>query len=124
MKPSPRLGETLDALIYGRVQRLLQNHKAGIPLPEEVDFFTDNLGEVFEKLMIEHIRAWMTEDAIGEAMRQGDDVAVVALKKKLETCWKIRRPRLVAALNKMIDDALVHNKSLFEDSVKIYKGYE
>lgn len=118
------LGHQLSTAIEEHVRQVLDAHKAGAPIPDEIDFFTDNFAEVVEKLIIEHCRAWNLEDSIGEAVRSGDDAALVAAKKKLETCWKVRRPRLVSALNRMIDDALVHGRSLVEDSVKIYKGYE
>lgn len=118
------LGHQLSTAIEEHVRQVLDAHKSGVPIPEPIDFFTDNIGEVIERLAIEHIRGWHCEDAIGEAVRAGDDAALVAAKKKLETCWKVRRPRLVSALNHMINDAVVHGKSLVEDSVKIYKGYE
>jgi hypothetical protein len=118
------IGPTLSSEIEQRVKELLDAHKAGVPLPEPIDFIPDNLGEVAERMMIEHIRAWHIEDSIGEAFARGDDAAVVAAKRKLETCWKVRRPRLLAAFNRLMDDAIVYGRSVVEGSVKIYKGYE
>lgn len=124
MKPNPRLGEHLDTLIWGRVQRLLKNHKAGAPLPEVVDFFTDNFGEVVEKLMVLHVRVWFCENDMGEAHICGDDAKIAEIKKKMDVLWKRKRPALVACLNRMVDDAIVHGKSVREESLKIYKGFE
>ena len=81
---------------------------------------TDNLAEVIEKLIILHIRMWMLEDKVAEA-ETNDEIAL--LKKKIDICFKQKRPKLVAAINKMIDNAIRHDKSLIEDSVKLYKEY-
>lgn len=118
------LGQNLSLAIEQRVKELLDAHKAGVDLPDPIDFIPDNIGEVVERMQIEHIRAWMIEDSIGEALARGDDAAVVAAKKKLETCWKVRRPRLLAAFNRLLDDAIIHARSVAEGSVKIYKGYD
>jgi hypothetical protein len=50
------------------------------------------------------------------------DEELADLKRKVDVCFKVKRPKLVAALNAMIDDAIVRNKSLREESVKLYKG--
>lgn len=121
MKPNPRLGEHLDTLIWGRVQRLLRDHKNGVPLPE-VDFWTDNFGEMLDKLIVLHIRVWHSEDMMGQAY--DDDAKMAEIKKKMDILWKRKRPSLVAAINRLVDDAIVHGKSLVEDSFKNYKGFE
>jgi len=82
---------------------------------------TDNLGEVIEKLAILHIRTWMLEDAIQEAK---SDSEIADLKRKIDICFKVKRPKYVQAINAMIENAIVHNKSLREDSVKLYKGVD
>jgi hypothetical protein len=82
---------------------------------------TDNLGEVVEKLSILHIRTWMLEDAIQEAKT---DEEIAELKRKIDICFKVKRPRLVQAINCLVEDAIHNNKSLREDSVKLYKGVE
>ncbi len=82
---------------------------------------TDNLGEVVEKLAILHIRTWMLEDAIQEAK---SDSEIADLKRKIDICFKVKRPKYVQAINCMIENAIVHNKSLREDSVKLYKGVD
>jgi hypothetical protein len=80
---------------------------------------TDNLGEVVEKLSILHTRMWMLEDAIQEAK---SDSEVADLKRKIDICFKVKRPRLVQAINLLVDNAIASGKTLREDSVKLYKG--
>jgi len=82
---------------------------------------TDNLGEVVEKLCILHIRTWMLEDAAQEATT---DEELGSLKRKIDICFKQKRPRLVQAINRQVSDAIVNNTSLVEDSVKLYKGVQ
>ena len=120
-----RLAETLDTALKEHIYAVLDAHKAGAPVPEiEPDFIPDSFGAICERIAIEHVRAWNIEDSIGEAIKRGDREAVFQLKCKLDTCWKVVRPRLLAALNRKADDAIVNARSLVEDSVKLYKGYE
>ena len=88
-------------------------------IPDIVLSETDNLGEVVEKLCILHIRTWMLEDAAQEATT---DEELGVLKRKIDICFKQKRPRLVQAINRQVSDAIVNNTSLVEDSVKLYKG--
>ena len=80
---------------------------------------TDNIGEVIEKLCILHIRTWFLEDMAGLA-KTNDELADI--KRKVDICFKQKRPVLVQAINKMIDQCILTEKSLSENSVKIYKG--
>jgi len=80
---------------------------------------TDNLAEAIEKLMIVHIRCWMLEDAIQQATT---DSEIADIKRKIDICFKIKRPRLVQAINMQIDQAISTGKSVREDGVKFYKG--
>lgn len=112
-----KFGEIIDRCIEETVNQVLFNTE--IPDIEYVE--TDNLGEVVEKLSILHIRTWMLEDAIQEAKT---DSEIAELKKKIDICFKIKRPRLVQAINLLVDNAIAKNKSLREDSVKLYKGVE
>ena len=82
---------------------------------------TDSLGEVIEKLAILHIRTWMLEDAIQVAKT---DKEIADLKRKIDICFKVKRPKYVMAINTMIDNAILQGKSLREDSVKLYKGVD
>lgn len=109
------LGDILDVAIQQKVDEVLSSRK----IPEVEYIQTDNLGEVVEKLVILHIRTWMLEDAI-QAATSNDHIA--ELKKKIDICFKSKRPKLVQAINLLVDDAIANSKSLREDSVKLYKG--
>jgi hypothetical protein len=112
------LGETVEDIIKNTVNDVLSLRK--IPdLKDQV--YTDSMGEVIEKLCILHIRMWMIEDQLGLAKT---DEEIASLKKKTDICFKIKRPKLVAAVNQMFNDALLNNKNLVEDSVKQYKGVD
>ena len=105
----------LDEVIKQHVERVLsQREMPDVP----VDLIqTDSLGEVVEKLVILHIRMWMLEDAVAVAKT---DSELADLKRKVDTCFKKKRPMFVEAVNRLIDLAITEDKSLVEDSVKIY----
>jgi hypothetical protein len=81
---------------------------------------TDNIGEVIEKLAILHCRMWYLEDSISAAE---NDSEIADLKRKIDICFKVKRPKYVQAVNRMIENSVVTGKSLVEDSVKHYKGF-
>lgn len=110
-------GELIDKCIGETIDEVLSRRE----LPDVEYIETDNLGEVIEKLSILHTRMWMLEDAIQEAKT---DSEIAELKKKIDICFKVKRPRLVQAVNLMVDNAIVTGRSLREDSVKLYKGVE
>ena len=109
------IGNLFDRCIEDVVNQVLSKKE----LPDVEYIETDNLGEVVEKLSILHIRTWMLEDAIQEAKT---DSEVAELKRKIDICFKVKRPKLVQAINLLIENAIVSGKSLREDSVKLYKG--
>lgn len=109
------LGESIEEIIAQTVNRVLSEKN----VPEVEYIATDNLGEIVEKLSILHIRTWMLEDAIQEAKTDED---VANLKRKIDICFKSKRPKLVQAINLLVDDAIAQSKGLREDSVKLYKG--
>ena len=43
------------------------------------------------------------------------DIDKKILKKKIDICFKDKRPRLVEAVNRMVNDSIVNNKSLIEE---------
>tara|TARA_B100001778_G_scaffold164387_1_gene135093 strand:+ start:596 stop:940 length:345 start_codon:yes stop_codon:yes gene_type:complete len=110
-------GDVIDASIKNTVNDVLVKGE----LPDIIFSETDNLGEVVEKLCILHIRTWMLEDAAQEATT---DKELGALKRKIDICFKQKRPRLVQAINRQVSDAIINNTSLIEDSVKLYKGVQ
>ena len=110
-------GIVIDAAIRNTVNDVLAKGE----LPDIIFSETDNLGEVVEKLCILHIRTWMLEDAAQEATT---DEELGALKRKIDICFKQKRPRLVQAINRQVSDAIINRTSLIEDSVKLYKGVQ
>ena len=63
----------------------------------------------------------MLEDAIQAAT---NDKEIADLKRKIDICFKIKRPKYVAAINAMVDNAIATGRPLKEDSVKLYKGLD
>jgi len=111
------IADVIEAAMNTKIKETLNN--GGIPeIPRDL-IATDNLGEVIEKLCILHIRTWFLEDMIGVAKT---DEEVASLKRKIDTCFKQKRPQYIQAINRMVDAAIVNQRSLVEDSVKIYKG--
>jgi hypothetical protein len=112
-----KFGNLIDECIKETINEVLSRRE----LPDVEYIETDNLGEVVEKLSILHTRMWMLEDAIQEAKT---DAEVADLKRKIDICFKVKRPRLVQAVNLLVDNAIASGKTLREDSVKLYKGVE
>lgn len=113
------IGEQIEEIIKNVVHKTLNKSK-NVSMPQDI-IETDNIGEVIEKLSILHCRMWYLEDSIGSS-DINDEIA--DLKRKIDICFKVKRPRYVEAINKMIDTSIKENKSLIEDSVKLYKGYK
>lgn len=112
-----KFGEVIESCIKETVNEILSKRE----LPDIEYIETDNLGEVVEKLAILHVRMWMLEDMINASTT---DEELADLKRKIDICFKIKRPRLVQALNLLVDNSISKNKSLREDSVKVYKSIE
>jgi hypothetical protein len=112
-----KFGNLIDECIKETIDEVLSLRE----LPDVEYIETDNLGEVVEKLSILHTRMWMLEDAIQEATT---DAEIADLKRKIDICFKVKRPRLVQAVNLLVDNAIASGKTLREDSVKLYKGVE
>jgi hypothetical protein len=116
-KPRTRLGNLIEQVIHDTVNRVLDEDT----MPDSEYIATDNLGEVIEKLAIIHIRMWMLEDAMQAAT---SDEELAELKRKVDICFKVKRPKYVQGINLLVDDAIRTGKSLREDSVKLYKGVD
>ena len=112
------IGEKIEEIIKEKVHNILSVNK-NVDLPEDL-IENDNIGEVIEKLSILHCRMWYLEDSISSSV---NDSEIAELKRKIDICFKIKRPKYVQAVNRMIENCIVNNKSLVEDSVKIYKGF-
>jgi hypothetical protein len=110
------IAETIEDAIQQTVYNVLSKRE----MPDTEYIATDNLGEIIEKLVILHIRTWMLEDQLPLAK---DDAEIGVLKRKIDICFKVKRPKFVQAINALIEDAILHEKSLREDTVKLYKGF-
>jgi hypothetical protein len=112
------IGEKIEEIISNKIREILDESK-NINLPDDI-IETDSIGEVIEKLSILHCRMWYLEDAICDAK---SDTEIADLKRKIDICFKSKRPKYVQAINKMIENSIISGKSLIEDSVKHYKGF-
>ena len=115
------VAEKLEEVIKTQVEKTLRKSEELTALPDLEFIETDSLGETVEKLTILHIRTWMLEDAIQAA---SSDQEIADLKRKIDICFKIKRPKYVAAINAMVDSAVLTGRTLREDSVKLYKGLD
>lgn len=113
------LGTSIEEIIKNTVHEVLNKNK-NVELPNDL-IETDNIGEVIEKLAILHCRMWYLEDAISDST---SDTEIAELKRKIDICFKQKRPKYVEAVNRMIDNSILTEKSLIEDSVKLYKGFQ
>ena len=112
------VAQSIEVVIKNKINEILSDHKSPPELPDNL-VATDNIAEVIEKLCILHIRTWFLEDMVGIA---NSDEEIASLKKKIDICFKQKRPQYVQAINRMIDESIVNGKRLVEDAVKIYKG--
>lgn len=112
------IGEPIETIILNKTKEILNKSKK-VELPDDL-IETDNLGEVIEKLSILHCRMWYLEDAISDAKT---DSEIAELKRKIDICFKTKRPKYVQAINRMVENCITNSKSLVEDSVKHYKGF-
>jgi|TARA_R110000796_G_scaffold38726_2_gene97173 hypothetical protein len=85
--------------------------------------WSDNFAEMLEKYIILHIRMWKLEDACAES---SDPQEVFDLKRKLDFCFKDRRPKLTKAINQYLDAHInkEYVKKFDDGNVKQYKGFE
>jgi len=119
------IGESIENVIKNVVYETLNNSK-DVQLPDDV-VFTDNFGEILEKLIILTTRVWYLEDRIGELITLNDpkhNQEIVDLKKKIDICFKQKRPNYIQSLNRIVESAILNGKKIEEDSVKIYKGVD
>lgn len=82
--------------------------------------WSDNLAEMLEKYLILHIRMWKLEDACGAAESAEE---VYDLKRKIDYCFKDRRPKLTKAINSYLDNYVSNNKKFDDGNVKQYKNF-
>ncbi len=84
--------------------------------------FGDTFAELLDRFIVLHIRTWKLEDMIGDTEHVAD---IGILKKKLDHCFKVIRPKLTRAINCFIDAYVSknHTRRFSEDNVKLYKGF-
>lgn len=119
LKKNEKIGIYIEDIIKETIKQILNKNK-NVELPNNL-IETDNIGEVIEKLAILHCRMWYLEDTISCST---NDNEIAQLKRKIDICFKQKRPKYVEAINKMIDNSILTEKSLIEDSVKLYKGFQ
>lgn len=84
---------------------------------------SETIGEIVEKLIILNIRIWILEDYAAEMKKVEDMVSYSSLKQKLDICFKVKRPILVEALNKMMRASVIGEEKFYTDqNVKLYKN--
>ena len=89
--------------------------------PDGAFVASETIGEVIDKLIILNLRVWHLEDQKANA---ATDAELGAIQRKLQSCFRSKRPRLVAALNQMMRAAVEDGRlDLMDDEfVKSYKG--
>ena len=113
------IGEKIENIIQKKIYQILKSNN-NVDLPNDI-IETDNIGEVIEKLAILHCRMWYLEDAISNTQ---SDSEIADLKRKIDICFKQKRPKYVEAVNRMIENSIKTGKTLIEDSVKFYNGFK
>lgn len=110
--------DTIGSLLLKEIEKRFDNEPLEIPDIE----FSENFVEMIERFIILHIRVWKLEDAVGEATT---DSEIAELKKKIDFCFKVLRPKLIKAINSYLNIHIDKNHySGFQDeNIKHYKGY-
>ena len=118
-------GTMIDVLIQGQVANYAPHADvlAVEDQPDKTFVASETIGEVIDKLIILNIRVWHLED---EKANATTDAELGAVQRKLQSCFRSKRPRLVAALNQMMRAAVEQGRLdlLDDDFVKSYKGDE
>lgn len=86
--------------------------------------FSENFAEMLDRFVVLHIRMWKLEDAIANAK---SDTEIAELKKKIDFCFKEKRPKLTKAINFFLDSHIDKNhptKKFSEENIKLYNGYK
>lgn len=85
--------------------------------------FSETFSEILDRFIVLHIRMWKLEDAINEAET---DSEIANLKRKIDYCFKDRRPKLINAINSFLDIYIDknHHGKFSEMNVKLYKGFD
>jgi hypothetical protein len=123
MENNNTFAEKFDSLLrtcIGDYYSRIKQH----PFSDDKMVFSETLGEVIEKLIILNIRIWVLEDIAALEKERRNLEKYAEIKKKLDSCFKIKRPMLVNALNSMLKDLLINKNfvSVEDDNVKVYQN--
>lgn len=119
IKFAEEFSELLSQAIKGNIHEAMEFPVEDIS--DEIFVSSETIGEVVDKLIILHIRIWHLEDQVVSA----DSKGLIEIERKLRHCFKVKRPRLVVALDRLIT-ALAKGHRDVADSlyVKSYAGIE
>ncbi len=116
--PSDRLNKISELLLEEIAERFNKE-----PLDIQGLEFSESFPEMLDKFVVQHIRMWKIEDAIGESK---DNNEIAELKKKVDYLFKDRRPKLWKAIGLFLDAHIskTHTIPMVQENVKMYKGYK
>jgi len=85
--------------------------------------FSETFAEILDRFIVLHIRMWKLEDAAGQT---ATDSELADIKRKVDYCFKDRRPKLIKAINSFLDIYISknHTKIFSEENVKLYQGFK
>lgn len=116
--------ERFTAIVEEAISAIV--HEASVEKIEEIPdaeyIFTDTVGEIIDRLLILHIRVWHLENRAQAVI--DDDAAYANVRRKIEYCFKVKRPGLMAALNRALGDVIKRGREelLLGCDVKQYEG--
>jgi hypothetical protein len=115
-KSNIKLGEMFDNAIYEKVNEILKENK----FPEYDDIYSDTFSELIDKLIIVHIRYWYLEDAMANAR---NDEELIRYRKKSESLFKEKRPKLVESIDKIFINLLTKKIEYNPINTKKYENW-
>jgi hypothetical protein len=122
MKKEKKTVDGINRLIKKRIYELLNEN---IEVPDYDDVYTDTFAEIIEKIIIINTRQWYLEDELGKAVKRNNNNDIAEIKKKMDVLFKIKRPALLNALDKMIIQISRGKINYTADSnLKLYKGFQ
>ena len=115
------LAQTIDQ----SVSEWLKNAKLLSKEESSIDYIgSETVGEIIEKLLILNIRIWILEDTAAAYKKEEQTELYALTKAKLDICFKVKRPQLVSALNKVFEIISPNNSFTSSDNIKHYKNEE
>ena len=114
---STRLEQISDLLLEDIKERFDKE-----PISIEGLEFSESFAELLDRFIVLHIRMWKLEDEMGIVTT---DSELSDLKRKVDYCFKDRRPKLIRAINSFLDVYVGDHgvKPFSEENVKLYKGF-